>query len=185
MKNYIFYFNNYKIFVLDDHTISSNFIGYNDFGKEIFDTERTELGEKLYQLKYNSNKYGLVDIVNEVCNILNYNNLKNIDFVVPAPYTKPRTVQPVIEISKLVAERLKCQWVNVLTKNSMIEAKNKDICAVSDKNIECIPNSVHGSILLIDDLYSTGNTVKQCITKLINSNNNISEIHTVCITKTK
>ena len=36
-------------FVLDIHTLSSSLVGYDEFGHEVFDTKRTELGELLYK----------------------------------------------------------------------------------------------------------------------------------------
>ncbi len=34
------------------HTISSTFLGYNEYGHAQYDTTRSTLGELLYQLKY-------------------------------------------------------------------------------------------------------------------------------------
>ena len=42
-------------YVLDYHTLSSDFIGHDEFGNPMFDTKRTETGELLYQLKYKRN----------------------------------------------------------------------------------------------------------------------------------
>jgi competence protein ComFC len=36
-------------YALDIHTISSEFIGHNEFGHPQFDTKRTEIGELLYR----------------------------------------------------------------------------------------------------------------------------------------
>lgn len=43
-------------FALDLHTISSEFLGYDEYGHEVFDTKRSEMGELLYRLKYGSDK---------------------------------------------------------------------------------------------------------------------------------
>ncbi|MFZ1887042.1 MAG: hypothetical protein WAU33_03360 [Candidatus Binataceae bacterium] len=40
-------------YALDLHTLSSTPIGYNEFGHMQFDTKRSEVGELLYQLKFN------------------------------------------------------------------------------------------------------------------------------------
>ncbi len=39
-------------YALDKHIISSTFTGYNAFGHPQFDTQRTEVGEAVFQLKY-------------------------------------------------------------------------------------------------------------------------------------
>ena len=39
-------------YALDIHTISSIHVGINEYGHDVFDTERSELGKLLYRLKY-------------------------------------------------------------------------------------------------------------------------------------
>ncbi len=39
-------------YTLDIHTISSDFLGYDGYGHAQFDTQRSEMGELLYRLKY-------------------------------------------------------------------------------------------------------------------------------------
>ena len=43
-------------FALDVHTLSSELIGYNEWGHEVFNTKRSEIGELLYRLKYRSER---------------------------------------------------------------------------------------------------------------------------------
>ena len=50
-------------YVLDYHTVSSEFLGYDEFGTPMFDTKRTEVGELLYQLKYRRNVEALEALV--------------------------------------------------------------------------------------------------------------------------
>lgn len=46
-------FGNWKSgYALDMHTISSTYLGMNDFGHDVFDNKRSYLGELLYRLKY-------------------------------------------------------------------------------------------------------------------------------------
>ena len=37
---------------LDRHIKSSVYLGENEYGRKMFDTQRTEIGEAIYQLKY-------------------------------------------------------------------------------------------------------------------------------------
>lgn len=40
----------------DLHTLASRYLGDDAFGRSHFDTERSEMGELVYQLKNNGNK---------------------------------------------------------------------------------------------------------------------------------
>jgi len=50
-------------YVLDRHTISSTMIGYNEFGHPEFDTQRSQIGELVYRLKYKGDKSAIPLIV--------------------------------------------------------------------------------------------------------------------------
>lgn len=42
-------------YALDIHALSSTYLGINEYGHDVFETKRSELGELLLQLKYRSN----------------------------------------------------------------------------------------------------------------------------------
>jgi hypothetical protein len=42
--------------VLDLHSTGSEFLGYDEYGHEQFDTRRTEVGDLLYRLKYRTTR---------------------------------------------------------------------------------------------------------------------------------
>jgi hypothetical protein len=50
-------------YALDVHTKSSQLLGYDEFGRGVFDTERSQIGELLYRLKYRSDKSVIPDII--------------------------------------------------------------------------------------------------------------------------
>ena len=50
-------------YVLDYHTKSSDFVGYDQYGHPRFDTVRTEVGELLYRLKYRGREDALASLV--------------------------------------------------------------------------------------------------------------------------
>lgn len=49
-------------YVLDVHSTGSTFLGYDELGHTVFDTNRTEMGELLYLLKYK----GDVSVLSEI-----------------------------------------------------------------------------------------------------------------------
>jgi len=53
-------------FALDYHTISSTYLGDDEFGNPIYDTKRTELGELLYRLKYKSDDSVIGEIIDVI-----------------------------------------------------------------------------------------------------------------------
>ncbi len=55
-------------YVLDWHTQNSTFIGEDEYGKPKFETIRTEIGEKLYQLKYRSAFENVEILAQEITN---------------------------------------------------------------------------------------------------------------------
>jgi hypothetical protein len=50
-------------FALDFHTLSSEYIGDDEYGHPQFDTKRSDVGELLYRLKYGKDKSVLGDII--------------------------------------------------------------------------------------------------------------------------
>jgi competence protein ComFC len=48
--------------VLDLPSTGSEFLGHDEFGREQFDTHRTEVGELLYRLKYRNDASALDEI---------------------------------------------------------------------------------------------------------------------------
>ncbi len=104
-------------FALDVHTISSTFLGYDEYGHEVFDTQRSEIGELLYQLKYKADKTAINEIVAAVSKFLVSDWKVSVDAIVPVPPSKTnRVIQPVIVIAKGVSTSLKIPYVEALVK---------------------------------------------------------------------
>src|ERR1700752_2289804 len=87
-----------KGYVLDYHTIRSEFLGYDEFGNPMFDTKRTEVGELLYQLKYKRNLEAPGAVVKAATKFVKGWPV-TLDVIVPVPPTKVRRFQPVFEIA--------------------------------------------------------------------------------------
>jgi len=92
-------------YVLDYHTIHSEFLGYDEFGNPMFDTKRTEVGEFLYQLKYRRNLEALDALVKAATKFVKGWRV-TLDVIVPVPPTKVRRFQPVFEIATRLANGL-------------------------------------------------------------------------------
>ena len=93
-------------YVLDVHTISSTMIGYNEFGYAESDTQRSQLGELVYRLKYRGDRTALTSIVEVVAAFVK-NWGVHPDLVVPMPPSKlQRRFQPVNEIASELSKVL-------------------------------------------------------------------------------
>ncbi|PIP71010.1 MAG: hypothetical protein COW90_02290, partial [Nitrospirae bacterium CG22_combo_CG10-13_8_21_14_all_44_11] len=158
-----------KGYALDIHTIDSTFIGYNEYGHEVFDTRRSEIGELLYRLKFKSDKTALGEIIDTVANFLE-NSWKIVDAIaaiIPVPPSKNRAFQPVLEITKSLSSRLKIPFHDDLLVKTKETPELKDVYEYK-KRMELLKNAfdigsnvLNGkSILLLDDLYRSGATLK-------------------------
>lgn len=86
-------------YVLDYHTLSSEFLGYDEFGHGVFDTKRSDIGELLYRLKYRSDKAVMDAIVDTAFKFV-ASWKPTINIIVPVPPSKNRVFQPVMEYQK-------------------------------------------------------------------------------------
>lgn len=150
-------------YVLDYHTVSSAWTGdpYH------YDTKRTELGDRVYGLKYGGAAGMITDIVDTAERFVREWNPK-IDCIVPAPPSRGRASQPVVSIARELGTRLGLQ----VSEDALVKAEAtpqmKNIREWSErakllgKAIQAGPGDVKGkSILLVDDLIESGSTLRR------------------------
>ncbi len=179
-----------KGFALDLHTKSSKYLGQDDYGHDQFNTTRTEIGQLVYLLKYKNDKSVVPEIVNMICT--KFKNLNIMNFIIPIPPSKERGFQPVY----LVADALGLKLSIPVLKNEILKIKAtpqiKDI-KDPDKREEVLKSAFtltgqanlnNKNILLIDDLYSSGATLR-AITSILYNNGDVKNVYTVTLTKTR
>lgn len=179
-----------KGFALDQHIISSVFIGEDPFGHNRFDSTRSEIGELMYQLKYKNNYECMDDIVDTLSDFINnvFEEAITIESIIPVPPTKRRRLQPTIEIASELAKKLEVFCIeDALINDSDIEFKGLDD-QEKHKLSERIKKNKNAtrkhSVLLLDDIFKSGKTLEQCTTAL-RTDPNIDKIYVIVITKTK
>ena len=105
---------------LDVHVVSSQFVGYDELGREQFDTSRSAIGELLFRFKYRKDNEPLHEIVQMVLNFSSSGmmNFESIEVVVPVPPSNiNRKFQPVAEIAQSIGLRLRIPvGANVIRK---------------------------------------------------------------------
>ena len=74
----------------DLHTVTSTYLGPNQFGHDQLDNTRSKMGELLYQLKYQNNKSAISTIIE----LLNATIIENLDYIISVPSSKLQNFQP-------------------------------------------------------------------------------------------
>jgi predicted amidophosphoribosyltransferase len=179
-------------FVLDKHTLHSEYIGDNQFGHPQFETTRSEVGEALYHLKYKG-KFDNVDpLAQEIVRNL-VPKFGKIGLVLPMPPSRQRPRQPVSEIAQRVAELIGVPFFDdILVKKPAIagapELKN---LGGKDAKVEALEArfEINGAItndgkwnaLVIDDLFDTGASMEAACA-VLRGYNKIAEIYVAALT---
>lgn len=177
-------------YALDKHVLSSVLIGEDDYGHKIFDTERSELGELVYQFKYRGQYQYLYKIIALAKPfVIEWASQKDITSVLPVPSSNSnRAYQPAFEIAKEIALLLNAGYNDtVLQKTSSIQSKeltNEEKQKISGTIIKTKMAKRKHNMLLVDDLYQTGTTLTECV-KELRKDSNIQKIYVLTMTKTK
>lgn len=174
--------------VMDYHTRNSDYIGVDNYGHSQFSTERTELGELIYNMKYKG-YYGLSRKAVEFCSdFLNkWIDESDIDLVVPVPPTTKRDVQPVEELAKEIAYKYGLLYDGAILRNDSVRS-SKDRRG-SQENFDTIISASKSltekhTVLLVDDIYRTGSTANAC-TKKLQQDAMVKEVLFLAFTRTR
>lgn len=172
-------------FALSTHTIKSTLLPTGNF-----DTERTQIGEQLYQLKYNFNKQMILPLAQSASNAIN-ELFNGIDVIIPIPPTNNnRPFQPVIELALEISKQIgkKCD-IDYLKKMPTQAIKSIDDDNTR-KNILKDAFSVRNQdykgkkILLFDDLFRSGATL-DAAANVLKENGKVADILVLTLTKTR
>jgi len=175
--------------VLDYHTKSSDFVGYDQYGRPRFDTVRTEAGELIYRLKYQGRKDALEELVT-VCAAFVRSWGPPMDAIVPVPPSRVRAVQPVLLLATGLAKQLSVPLRDVVQR----ETSPKQLKDVFDyhERIKLLEN-VHNvtstvlrgkSVLLVDDLFRSGATLN-AVTEALHTKGKVSAVYAFAPTRTR
>lgn len=171
-------------FALDVHTIGSTLIGYDQYGHEVFDTQRSPVGELLYRLKYRRDKTVLNEIVEAAANFITNEWKIRIEAIVPVPPSRSnRSTQPVLEIAKGISTRLGTPYAEAIVKvkgtpelkNIFDYQKRQELLreSIGIKNLELQGKD----ILIFDDLFRSGATLST-ITRVLYDSGRVRRVYT-------
>lgn len=161
---------------LDRHTLSSSAGAFTDSGHAEFGTERSELGEALYRLKYRADQDQIEPIVDTVIDFIRgRHELGDIQAILAVPPSDTRrSFQPVAALAERIGERLALPapddylqktrptpaLKNVVGKRSR-RSELADAFSVTDQRFA----GLH--VLLFDDLFRSGETLKAVTAALL------------------
>ncbi|MDP2931475.1 MAG: ComF family protein [Chloroflexota bacterium] len=181
-------------FALDLHTVSSEFLGYDEYGHEMFDTKRSEIGELLYKLKYGADKSGMNEILDTVVSFLRdtWKITGILDCVIPVPPSKAdRDFQPVIEIAAGISLKLGIPVYKDALKKIKVTSQFKNVFEYEERlkllsNVFTVTSALTSgkNILLFDDLYGSGATV-HTITRVLCEQGKARGVYVLALTKTR
>ncbi|WP_315707528.1 ComF family protein [Brenneria uluponensis] len=175
--------------VLDKHSKYSVVIRQNEWGHNIYDTTRTEVGEALFQLKYRSDwsqVYPLAQCLYDEA----YPLFEKVGFILPMAASNVRARQPVTEIAQALANLagVPCSDNLLLKAPGGVSLKNLH---TKEEKVEAIGNSFsvnpiitsqgRWNVLVIDDLYHTGASMEAACAAL-RGYNKINNIYVAALT---
>lgn len=191
---------------LDLHTKSSSPIINDDGEITGWDTERTEIGEELYKLKYWTSENTAVKVqridklsdevvktINQIIKLIKEKKDFDINFsyIIPVLPSKNRTFQPVTELAKEVANKFGIPLGSDIVKKVKSTDQLKQI--EDEQEREDMLNNAFDvedgclsgkNVVLIDDLYRSGSTLK-AITTLLKNKGKAKNVIVVVLTKTR
>jgi predicted amidophosphoribosyltransferase len=172
----------------DLHTTNSIYLGQDEHGHDKYENVRSEMGELIFQLKYRYNE----TVISAIVDLLQTKTgLSKMEVIVPVPPSKLRNRQPVFLIAKELAKRLAIPvYCDFLAKtNGSEELKSME----QNKRMNTLQSTIYiknnydlsgKNILLIDDLYRSGSTLRVA-TDLLYTKANVKNVYVLTATKTR
>jgi len=177
-------------YALDHHTVSSTYLGDDEFGHAQFETKRSDIGELLYRLKYKSDASTVTSIVETVASFIDAWK-PGVGLIVPVPPSRPRAFQPVLVLADALAKRLglPCAPTCVARTRDVPELKNvydynERISLLADAHRVDKAQVQGRKILLFDDLYRSGATMN-AIAAALYDHGGAADVFALTITKTR
>jgi competence protein ComFC len=177
-------------YVLDVHTRSSMLMGYDHLGHEVFDTQRSEIGELLYRLKYQADQAAIAELVDAAESFI---RSWKIDFstIVPVPATRIyRRVQPVRKLAEEIGRRFAVPVKSSAIRKAKQIPELKNVYDAAERErllqgaFEVDVSEVKGqTILLVDDLYRSGATMNAITEILLKAR--ASKVYAFAFTQTR
>jgi len=179
-------------YALHKHTLSSVYLGDDEYGHARFDTTRSEPGEALYKLKYRGDWSQVGPLAAEVQKSL-LPQFGKIGLIIPMPPSTVRARQPVDELAKELGRLTNTPvFDNIIVKapapagspqlKNLNTREEKDAALQGRFSINpSITNEGCWNALLLDDLFDTGATM-DAVCKTLRTYKKINQVYAASIT---
>lgn len=174
-------------FVLDYHSVSATPTGdpYHPF-----DVKRTDLGELLYRFKYAGDNKVFADIVDTAEEYLRKWK-PQVDCIVAAPPSFKRKTQPVVELARELAARLKIEFCRDALRKIKETPSMKNIADWFERQ-KVLAEAVQPgksdvrqkSVLLFDDLVQSGSTLGRAA-EVLQKSGGAKSVYALVLTRTR
>lgn len=178
---------------LDVHTLSSVPLPDGEFR-----TERSQLGELIYQVKYRHDKTKIppiaeiaAEFVKGQITVDEHRDLLYPEAIIPIPPSTFRNFQPVITIAAKIAEMLdlpaalnyliKVKRTPPLKNLAHDESRQEQLKGAFDLQFQ---NGNFRCVLLFDDIYRSGETLKEA-THVLRDKGGVSRVLVLTLTQTR
>jgi len=158
-------------YALDLHTLSSEYVGDDEYGHPRFNSTYSEVGQLLYQLKSRADKAAIPPLANAL-----EKHLKDwkppVNLIVPVPPSTKRTVPPVFLLAEALGRQTGIPVADCLTrKRDIPQLKNVNDLDQRSKLLDGLhavdKTTTQGkTIMLFDDLYRSGATMNAIAAEL-------------------
>lgn len=179
-------------YALHKHTLSSVYLGDDEYGHPRFDTTRSEPGESLYQLKYRGDWDQVKPLAAQV-KISLLPLFGKIGLIIPMPASTVRARQPVNEIATELGRLTDTPvFDNIIVKTPAPQGspqlknlhgrEEKDAALQGRFSINpAITNEGCWNALLLDDLFDTGATM-DAVSKTLRTYKKINQVYAASLT---
>jgi len=177
-------------YVLDYHTIKSEFICCDEDGYKRFYTEYSEIGGLLNRLKYDYDRSAIEPIIEITVCFIKEIWKPEIDIIIPVPPSRKRRFQPVIKLAKKLGIQLQIDCKGKYLKKVKCTQELKDIYDF-DERMRILEDAFYvkkvisnKNVLLFDDLYRSGATLN-AVSHILHSKGDAKDIYVLALTKTR
>jgi len=143
------------------HTISSVFLGHDEYGRAQFDPTRSEVGELLYRLKYHGDQSVVAELAEAAATFIRP-RARQLNVIATVPPSKHRQVQPVHLLAAEIGRLLGLPFDQDLVTRVTQGPEMKGIFDYTERAealagaYVAAPSARGRAILLFDDLYRSG-----------------------------